>query len=209
MKFVKFTSEHLGLLEAYFNNPDTPINNNSHKSFKTHLYNDEDGILGILIDRNEIVAVSSAIVINDNGIKSCKYPHRLHIRRGYSSISSKFIDYQWDPMLFDWLKEHNICNLYCTFNIDNPKAFLWAAKRHSRRIAHIDHLNNFGKQLLTKPWYAYSKVIDEMNTPQYLLYTSPTGEWFYPWRNETIMPITMIDNLNATFDYQLNRGWII
>ena len=209
MRFVRYTSEYQSLLESYFNKPDTPVNNNSHKAFKTHLYNGDTGILGILIDNDEIVAVSGAIIINDRGVQSCKYPHRLHVSREYSNISSRFIDYQWDTMLFSWLQEKDICNVYCTFNLDNPKAFLWAAKRHSRRIAHIDHLNEFGKQLLTRPWYAHPTAIDEMNTPQYLLYTSPTGEWFYPWRDETIMPVNMIDTLNNTFEYYLNRGWLI
>ena len=209
MIFVKYDDSYKELLERYFNHPSTPINNASHKLFKTHLYNDVNGILGLLIDNEEIVATVSAIIINDRGIRSCKYPHRLHVRREYSHVSSYFIDYHWDTMLFNWLQEKNITNLYCTFNIDNPKAFLWAAKRHSRRITHIDHLNDFGKQLLTKPWYAYPKVINEMNTPQYLLYTSITGEWFYPWRTETRMLHNMNETLNNTFEYCLDHGWII
>jgi hypothetical protein len=209
MKFVQYTNDYLGLLEKYFNNPNTPLNNNSHKAFKTHLYNGDTGILGMLIDNEEIVAVSSAVVVIENGILSCKYPHRLHVRSDYSYMTSKFIDQHWDPMLFDWLYEKNIKNVYCTFNIDNPKAFLWACKRHSRRIKNNSNINKFGKTILNKKWYVYNAIVDEMYTPQYLLYSSPTDDWFFPWRTEHKISDEVKHILDQTFEYTTSRGWII
>ncbi len=208
MKFVRYTNDYKGLLEKYFNNPNTPTNNSSHKLFKTHLYNGDTGILGMLISNEEIVAVSSAVIVTENGITSCKYPHRLHVRNDYSYMSSTFIDQYWDPMLFDWLYTKNITNVYCTFNIDNQKAFMWACKRHARRIKNNSNMNVFGKSL-NKKWYVYRSIIDEMYTPQFLLYSSPTNDWFFPWRKESQIPTEVSDNLSKIFEYDPLRGWII
>lgn len=209
MKFITYSCEYLGLLEKYFSNPNTPINNSSHKAFKTHLYDGDNGILGMLIDNDEIVAVSSALIIQEHGVLSCKYPHRLHIRQDYSYMSSRFMDCYWEKLLFDWLEQRNIENVYCTFNMDNPKAFMWAAKRHSRRIKNNTDINMFGKTILSRNWYIHKHAIIEMNTPQYLIYSSVNNDWFYSWRTNIDISSDMNEKLNTSFAHDLKRGWVI
>ena len=209
MNFFEYNSGYINLLENYFNHPLTPKNNSSHKEFKTHLYNGDDGILGILIDNNEIVAVSSAVMVYENKIKSCKYPHRLHVRSDYSHISNKFIDCYWDPLLFQWLEKKKVEKVYCTFNENNFFAFFWAAIRHSRRIKNIKYINDFGKKILNQQWFIYPKIIKEMYTWQYLIYSSPENLWFYPDREEKYMPNEIADKLNSRFNFISGFGWKI
>lgn len=200
-------TKHKDLLEVYFKDSRTPYNNSNHKIFKTHLYNSKDGILGLLIDKTEIVGVTSAIKIIENGIISCKYPHRLHVRNDYSRHTSKFIDELWDPCLHDWLKLQNISNVYCTFNEDNESAFLWAALRHSRRIKKLN--NKVSSQILSGNWFIYPKLVLEMHTLQYVIYHSNLGNWFYPWRQEEKIKDIMENKLNKFFLYYNNLGWLI
>jgi hypothetical protein len=200
-------TKHKDLLEVYFKDNRTPYNNSNHKVFKTHLYNSKDGILGLLIDKTEIVGVTSAIKIIEKGIVSCKYPHRLHVRNDYSKYTSKFIDELWDPCLHNWLKLQNISNLYCTFNEDNENAFLWAALRHSRRIKKSN--NEISLQILKGNWFIYPKLVLEMHTWQYIIYHSNLENWFYPWRQEEKIKGIMQNKLNKFFLYYDNLGWLI
>jgi hypothetical protein len=209
MIFVEYNTTYIDLLEKYFKHPLTPVNNASHKIFKTHLFNGIDGILGMLIDNNEIVAVSSAIIVTENSIKSCKYPHRLHVRSDYTWYSNKFVDKHWDILLFNWLKEKNINNVYCTFNETNHSAFLWAALRHARRRNHNTHINDFGKTILNQNWYVYPKIVTEMNTWQYLIYSSLNDKWFYNHKDEKDMSDELIKNLDSRFNFVSGSGWKI
>lgn len=209
MIFVEYNNDYCNLLEEYFRHPLTPFNNSSHETFKTHLYDGVNGILGMLVDNSNIVAVSSALIINENNIKSCKYPHRLHVRSDYSYISNKFIDQHWDPFLFQWLEKNKIENVYCTFNEDNVHAFFWAAIRHSRRFKNTKYINDFGKSILNQNWYVYPKIIREKNTWQYLIYSTPNNKWFYNHRREKSMPIDIKDNLDKKFVFVSEFGWQI
>jgi hypothetical protein len=211
MEFFEFDkTAHTELLEEYFKHPNTPINNSTHKAFKTHLYDGTSGLLGLLVDNNEIVAVSSAVVVTEHGIKSCKYPHRLHVRTDYSHVSSKFIDEFWDPLLFRWLEQLDITRVYCTFNEDNDPAFIWAALRHSRRTKKPMLVNDFGKRiLLDQEWKIHSCPIIEMNTWQHLIYSSPDSEWFYHWREEKRMSSSIVNELDTRFERLDSGGWRI
>lgn len=209
MIFVEYNNTYLEILEKYFKHSKTPANNSNHKIFKTHLYDRENGILGLLIDKDEIVAVSSAVKVVENNTVSCKYPHRLHVRSDYSWVTNKFVDQFWDPLLFDWLETKNIRNVYCTFNEGNHLAFFWAAIRHSRRLSHTTYINSFGKEVLNQEWYVYPFIINEMNTWQYLIYSSPDRNWFYPHREEKEMPEELISKLNSRFDFVSGFGWRI
>lgn len=208
MIFVKFDNNYTELLEKYFNHPDTPINNASHDLFKTHLYDGVNGVLGLLIDNDEIVATSSAIVIEEQGVYSIKYPHRLHVRKDYSYLSNTFINKYWDPLFVDWLAGKSIDNLYCAFNEDNYNSFMWSAIKHRRRMKN-DYVNEFGKSIILRNWYVLNTMVEEMNCPQYIMYTSPSDEWFYPWRETYVIPTNILNALNQRFKYFDNKGWLL
>jgi hypothetical protein len=48
-----------------------------------------------------------------------------------------------------------------------------------------------------------------MYTPQYLLYSSPNNDWFFPWRTENKISDEVKTVLDKTFEYTPLRGWII
>jgi len=206
MEFFKYNNKFLNLLEKYFQHVDTPVNNNSHKNFKTKLYDEDKGICGILVDKNEIVAVSSAIIIEENGSIACKYPHRLHVRNDYSYISNIFIDQFWDPLLFDWVKDKNISNMYATVNEGNEKALFWAALRHQRRKKHLQYVNDFGKIILNQPWYVYPYKMLDMHVFQYILYNN---SFPFHFRDKMIINTNIKEYLNNNFKFVEKLGWQI
>lgn len=208
MIFVKYDDSYKELLERYFNHPSTPINNASHKLFKTHLYNGVNGILGLLIDNNEIVATVSAIVVIERGIYSIKYPHRLHVRKDYSHLSNMIVNKYWDPLFFDWLINKPNDNLYCTFNEGNYTSFMWSAVKHKRRLKN-EYVNEFGKSIISRQWYILDKMVEEMGCPQYIMYSNSISDWFYPWRVTYDIPIDVATILNSKFKFVVGKGWLL
>lgn len=209
MKFAKYSKDYDLLLEKYFIDSRTPENNSSHKKLKTHLYDESNGIMAMMINYEEIIAMSSAVVVNENNILSCKYPHRLHVREDYRYITNRFIDNYWDPFLYSWLANKNIINVYSCVNEDNWSSFSWAALRHSRRIKTINRVNNLGQQILKQQWFIYQNLVYEMHTWQYILYSSPDGKWFYSHRNEKEINKEKVDLLNKRFQFVPKCGWLI
>jgi hypothetical protein len=209
MHFVKYSKEYDYLLEKYFVDSQTPENNQSHKKLKTHLYDELNGVMAMMIANEEIIAMTSAVIVNENKVLSCKYPHRLHVRNDYKNISNRFIDNHWDPFLYSWLESRNITNVYCCVNEDNWSSFLWAALRHSRRTKTIDRVNNLGQQILTQRWFIYKNLVNEMHTWQYILYSSQNDNWFYPHREEKEISHKAVDMLNRKFQFVPDYGWLI
>lgn len=208
MEFIQYNrSEHDGLLNRYFTDPRTPVNNRSHIGLKTHLYNGVSGIMGMMVDQGEILALSSAIVVEEHGVISCKYPHRLHIRSDFQAGGNKFIDQHWDTTVHQWLIDSHIRNVYCTFNASNESVFRWAAIRHHRRVDN-PYLTNPGQSLMNQSWMVHHKMILEMYVPQYLIYSNPQAEWFYPWRDEFDMPVNTISYLNQRLS-KSTSGWLM
>ena len=205
MKFCKYDESYISLLEKYFYHPATPDNNTSHKKFKTHLYNDIDGVCGFLVDNDEIVAISSAMVVKENNIVSCKYPHRFHVRQDYVNIKNRFLDQHWEPFLFSWLENKNIDNLYFTVNVGNEVALLWSIK-NTRRRNHVNYINETGKKTAADNWYVLPYVTEEMYTWQYVVYKNT---WVYSHRAKQPINEKVTEYLNKNFNYVENYGWII
>lgn len=208
MQFLRYNrSEHEGLLDQYFTDPRTPVNNRSHAALKTDLYDEKQGIMGMMVDKDQIIALSSAIRVEERGVVSCKYPHRLHVRSDYQHIGSSFIDSHWDITVHTWLQDCGISNIYCTFNEGNERAFLWAAVRHRRRVNN-PYLNSVGEVIMSRPWRVYPHLIMEMHVPQYLIYSSPGASWFYPWRDESPLSSVTADMLNRHLEVD-HHGWVM
>ena len=208
MNFVKYDPSYLGMLEEYFKHPSTPLNNASHNMFKTHLYDGTSGFLGLLIDNDQIVATSSAIVVEERGVYSIKYPHRLHVREDYCYLSNTIMNKYWEPLFFDWLLEKPIDNLYCAFNDDNYKSFMWSALKHCRRVKN-NYVDEFGKSVISRQWYVLDTMVEEMSCPQYIMYSSPSTDWFYPWRERYNIPTDIQETLNNKFKFVAGRGWLL
>jgi len=207
MEFVAYDDQYLHLLEKYFKHPDTPINNRNHKIFKTNLYNYDNGICGILIDNQEIVAVNTAIVVKEDNKISCKCTHRLHVRKDYSYLSAKFMDQYWDPLLYSWAHNKKIYNMYATVNVGNESVLFWMTKRHKKRKSHLQYVNNFGKDILNDKWYIYPYKVLEMYELQYIVYND---KFPYTSRDkEKIVDKTVIDYLNKSFNFIPEFGWRI
>ena len=205
MIFCTYDNSYISLLEKYFDHPSTPDNNTSHKKFKTHLYNDVDGVCGFLIKNEEIVAISTAMIVKENNIVSCKYPHRFHVRKDYSHIKNRFLDQHWEPFLFCWLENKNINNLYFTVNVGNEVALLWSIK-NTRRRNHVNFINETGKKVAEDNWYVLPYVTEEMYTWQYVVYKNT---WFYSHRKKQPIGNNIREYLNNNFKYAENYGWLI
>lgn len=208
MKCIVYNESYKPLLEEYFKHPNTPINNASHKMFKTHLYDGTKGILGLLIDNDEIVGVSSAIVIEEKGIKSIKSPHRLHVREDYSYMSNTFVNKYWDPLFANWFRSLPIDNVYCAFNTDNYLSFMWSAVKHKRRLKN-NYVEDSANTFITGKWFAYDKLVMEMGCLQYICYSSPQDEWFYPWREVRNLDDALVKELNSRFPFFPGKGWLL
>ncbi len=208
MKFVKYDNSYLNLLEKYFKHSDTPYNNSNHKKIKTDLYNNDQGLLGILIDNNEIVATSAAVIVKEKNILSIKYPYRLHVRKDYSYLSNVIMNKYWEPLFFNWLINKPNDNLYCAFNEDNYKSFMWSAIKHKKRTQN-NYVNDFGKSVIKRQWFILDTMIEERDCIQYIMYTSLTNFWFYPWREKYEISDNIKVKLNSFLEYKSGVGWIL
>jgi hypothetical protein len=206
MNFERYNESYLYLLEKYFAHPDTPENNASHKALKTHLYDGKQGMMGIMIHDDEIVAMSSALVIEERGIISIKYPHRIHVRSDYKHLSNTIMNKHWEPMLFEWLKQQKHEHLYCTFNAHADRSFWWSAVKHQRRIKN-DYVDDFGQAVIARKWYIHHAMVEEMHCYQHVMFTSPDDRWFYPWRPSRPMPYHLHSQLDMRFSFVEGSGW--
>ena len=211
MKFLRYTPEYQGLLESYFNNPDTPDNNSSHKKIKSHLYDGENGILFCIEDNCEIVAVFGAILVKlDNNTVCAKIPHRLHVRKDYTKYHNMFIDKFFEPALYDWLEQKQIFNLMQTVNEGNERAGFVSWLRHTRRRKYAKmYVNDFGKQFIDGNWNVLPVLINEMNTWQYCAWVSINGtDWNKKWRETKNISPHIYNKLCTHFKIS-DLGWAL
>lgn len=208
MRAELYQPRHDRLLERYFAHPDTPPNNSSHAQLKTHLYDGINGMLALFIDDDEIIGMSSAMIVSEHGMTSVKYPHRLHVRSDYTHMSNILMNKYWEPLLFDWLGGIDNAHLYCTFNEDNIKSLQWSAVKHRRRTRN-SYVDEFGRSVIRRNWFVLDVMIKEMNRHQFVMYTSPNDIWFYPWRDMRVIPASMRIWLNSRFVYKPGSGWLL
>jgi hypothetical protein len=52
-------------------------------------------------------------------------------------------------------------------------------------------------------------VVEEMSCPQYIMYSSPSTNWFYPWRTTYDIPTAVRQKLNTKFEFVADRGWLL
>ena len=114
----------------------------------------------------------------------------------------------WEPIFFDWLINKPIHNLYCAFNDDNYKSFMWSAIKHKKRTQN-NYVNSFGKSIIKKQWFILDTMIEERDCIQYIMYTSPTNFWFYPWREKYEISDNIKVKLNSFLEYKSGVGWIL
>ena len=207
MKLVQYNHEYKNLLEKYFLHTDTPINNRNHKAIKSHLYDNINGMLFLIIDKDEIVATHGVMLVTENNIISAKYPHRLHIRSDYSIHLNSIIDKFFDPALYEWLEPKNIRRVYSTVNEGNEMPLFWSSHRHSRRC--IEYVGEFGKKIRLQNWYVYPKLVEEMHCWQYISYSCPDDIWWYKDRNMKDIDNSIIEKMNKHFTYVKDLGWKI
>lgn len=203
-----FLSYHNHLLEKYFNHPDTPDNNSSHKKLKTHLYVDNDeGICIIGIDNDEIVCMTSAFLIQYGDTTVVKKSHRLHIRSDYTqrffTIMCKF----FEPMFYNWLEKIGVYHIISTVNEGKEKNLTGTTRLHFLRSHSYHYLNDIGKQFLHNQWVIYPYMIYENNTWQYFYWSSLSSmEWNPSWRDTKPISDEFKQELDSKFTSKREDG---
>lgn len=209
MKLVTYSNDYNGLLESYFNHPNTPNNNNSHKNIKSHLYDGDNGILFFIEDNNVIVATFGAVVVKlQENVECVKLPHRLHVRKDYSKYHHSFVDKFFEPALYQWLDKKQIYNIMQTVNEGNERAGFVSWLRHKRRRLYSKkYVNEIGKNFIDGDWCIQPFLINEMHTWQYCAWVSINQTmWNKKWRDTKDISPQVIDKLNSSFTFS-DHGW--
>lgn len=177
-RYIQGDPKHEEMLDRYISTTDIK-NNNSRKSIRVNMYNGVDGEMFLAINKNteEIDAMTSCILYEEDGIRSAKSWHRLHIK---NNCPTTILDYYFEEATYKWCYENNIRRLWVTFNESTPRTGCWAAARMGERRNKFIH-NYFSGQYgheIRVGWRPHNKLVYERNTWQYVIYYSPDNKFF-------------------------------
>lgn len=196
---------HEQMFEEYMSNTDV-ANNSSRKAIKAHLYDHTAGVMLWIVHKEfqRIDAVTSCVLYVEDGIRSAKTWHRLHIK---DNVPNTVIDAFYEPETYRWCEENNIQRLWVTFNEDTPRVAGWAASRMGeRRNANRPNAftDAYGHSIRAN-WRPHKKLIYEMYTWQYVIYYAPDNQFFLQRKerplNTDVEKIFRREFPNATQDW--------
>lgn len=211
LKIFSNTEDDHVFLKNYFMHPNTPLNNSSYKNIKIDYYDGKNGILFYILDNNEIISTFGAIVVElDSDVYAVKMPHRLHVRHDYSKYHNRFIDRYYEPVLYEWIKNLGIKNVFQTVNVGNERAGFLSWIRHSRRRKYsLQHLNTTGQKFVKTDWKILPFLILEKNVWQYCAWASiDETQWNRNWRQESEIDTGIKTRLSNLFSSD-HTGWYL
>lgn len=122
----KLCPKLLPQLEDYMRRS-APPNNRSPKELKLSLLNDRDGVLFVLLDREDKIRATSGVLRRNLGDQAfAKIYFRFHIEKG---VPHSIIDRYFEPATFKWCRENKLNNIYITVNVGHERTLAWVAAR--------------------------------------------------------------------------------
>ncbi len=174
---VRYRPTFLPILQDYFRD-DPPPNNRDAQKIRLNCYDGKQGELFLWLDETcKIGAMASVILTIENGCKVAKIYGRLHLKKG---VPHSTIDRFFEPALFDWCERQNVERIYLTVNEGDLRTLEWTVRRIGER-RHLFRKNQYAPGIgahFRKSLVPYEKMIFERGVWQYVIISSPDGQFF-------------------------------
>ena len=148
-------------------------NNTSYKLINLHEL--EKGHLIIALDGEDPIAMTGAVLQEENNIQYAKYNFRLAVAPKYNWNAGE-IGKQFDFLLDNWLYNNNIKHWIMSVNWYNWRLCNVGVRIHLRKLKDIKKYS-VAEQFFIKNLNLHNKMVFERYVWSYIFYSSP-GSWF-------------------------------